>query len=199
MTTSVPQSRSTTHKLAGSAAVLSLALRATTGGTFAAFSDSKGLANTAGLDTATLSLSLTEVGTSVTSGVSGLAPGDSVRRLVKLVNTGTGSFTPKLAVTAGLSNALTAATGGLDLLVEQCSVAWTDAATCSGTTTTAYSGDLVTAAPTALTGVTINGDATVHLRTTILMPANATDALSGLSTGALTFTYSGAFLGGQQR
>ncbi len=198
MSASVPHDRSTARKLVGSAAVLSLALLTTTGGTFAGFSDTESLANTGGLETGSLSLSITEVGTSVTGAVTGLAPGDSVRRLLKLVNTGKGAFTPKLAVTAASTNALTAATGGLDLLVEQCSVAWTDAATCSGTKTTAYSGDLVTTA-TSLTGVTLDGDGTVHLRTTISMPGDATDALSGLSTGALTFSYSGAFVGGQQR
>lgn len=199
MATSVPHLRSTAAKLTGSAAVLALALVATTGGTLAGFSDSESLANTGGLETGSLDLSLTEGATSLTAAVTGLAPGDTVRRLVQLVNTGKGSFTPKLAVTAGETNALTAASGGLDLLVEQCSVAWsTNAATCSGTKTTAYSGDLVTSA-TALTGVTLDGDATVHLRTTISMPSNATDALAGLSTGALSFTYSGTFSGGQER
>ena len=62
------------------------------------------------------------------------APGDSITRTVSVENNGTLAFADVMLTTEGTSsNALTAATSGLQMVVDKCSVAWTGAdaaATC---------------------------------------------------------------------
>jgi spore coat-associated protein N len=128
----------------------------------------------------------------------GLVPGDSVQRTVTLSrSTDTESFgSVKVSTTATTNNVLTSdATNGLQLKIDQCSVAWVKPAgndlTCSGVTTPVIAQraaigtnlDLV-AATTALNAV----GATSNLRVTLTLPTAADNAFQGL-TNTVNFTF----------
>ncbi len=122
-------------------------------GTLSSYTQSQNRDQT--VNTGTFTFTLTDpaggaAGTPFTTSISGMAPGDFGDRLVNVANGGSINFASiGMAVTAPTTSLLdTDATNGLQLQVDMCSVAWTQAsssaaATCSGTTT----------AETALTAV----------------------------------------------
>ena len=73
-----------------------------------------------------------------------IAPGDTIQRAVTLTNTGTinmDSSAVRLTTTATTSSLLDTGGNGLTMVIDKCSVAWTESAfpytyTCGGTTTT---------------------------------------------------------------
>ena len=121
----------------------------------------------------------------------GLVPGDTVQRTVTLSrSTDTDSFgSVKVTTTATTNNLLTSdATNGLQLKIDQCSVAWVKPAgndlTCSGVTTPVVAQRAVigtnldlAAATTALNAV----GATSNLRVTLTLPTAADNAFQGLN------------------
>jgi predicted ribosomally synthesized peptide with SipW-like signal peptide len=178
-----------------------------------------GAASVAGLGTFGAFTSTTTASESVTSGkvvlssaagavsmatpVADMVPGDVAQRAVTLSrSTDTTSFgSVKLTTTASTSNALTSGVvaNGLTMKIDQCSVAWTKAATtndltCTGGTTTSVvaqraviGADLDLAAATT----TLNASgATSFLRVSVSLPAAADNTFQGLSN-TLTFTFDG--------
>lgn len=128
-----------------------------------------------------------------------LVPGDTVQRAVVLTRSSdTEAFgSVKLTTTAGSSNVLTSdATNGLQLSVDQCSVAWvkaasTDELNCSGTTTAIVN-------PRAVIGANLDLGATTtalnaagkasNLRISLVLPTAAGNTFQGLSN-TVTFTF----------
>ncbi|MBC7463152.1 MAG: hypothetical protein H7227_02710 [Actinobacteria bacterium] len=102
--------------------------------------------NTSGGSVETGTLKLTQVASSVagitggfTTAIPNMAPGDTVNRYINVTNSGTlDAATMTLAIAASPSTTLTTdGTNGLQVTVRQCSVAWTNAGVCSGTTSAA--------------------------------------------------------------
>jgi len=128
----------------------------------------------------------------------GLVPGDTVQRTVTLTRSNdTDSFGSVKVTTAATSNNLltTDATNGLQLKIDQCSVAWVKPAgndlTCSGTTTNVVAQRAVIgtnldlgAATTALNAV----GATSNLKVTLTLPTGADNTFQGL-TNTVNFTF----------
>jgi len=156
--------------------------------------------------TASEAVSTTKVVLNSAAGVRGLSvaasdlvPGDTVQRTVTLSRSNdTDSFGSVKLTTAGTtSNLLTSdATNGLQMKVDQCSVAWVKPAnsndlTCSGTTTNVVAQRAVIgsnldlgAATTALNAV----GATSNLRVTLTLPTAADNTFQGLSN-TVNFTF----------
>lgn len=149
--------------------------------------------------TGRVELGLTQHGTAGTTvAASGLVPGDAVHRSVSLTrNAGTQSFgSVSLTTTAGSANVLTSdATNGLQLTVDNCSVAWTveadNSLSCSGTQSSVVASRAVIGGPLdlgpATTALNAAG-ATAYLRLKLALPAVAGNAFQGLSN-AITFTF----------
>jgi len=128
----------------------------------------------------------------------GLVPGDTVQRTVTLTRSNdTDSFGSVKVTTAATSNNLLTsdATNGLQLKIDQCSVAWVKPAgndlTCSGTTTNVVAQRAVIgtnldlgAATTALNAV----GATSNLKVTLTLPTGADNTFQGL-TNTVNFTF----------
>lgn len=167
--------------------------------------------NTSGGSVDTGTLKLTQAASGVagvtggfTTAISALAPGDTVNRYINLTNGGTlDASSMTLGIAASPSNALTTdGTAGLQITVKQCTVAWTSAGVCSGTTTTALTtkSALALASPQTLTLASLSAAAVSYLQIGINLPAGSevttngvlpAGTIQGLTT-AVTWTFTEA-------
>jgi spore coat-associated protein N len=129
----------------------------------------------------------------ITTTISGMAPGDTVNRYIELTNGGTldaASMTLGLADSA--STALTTnGTAGLQVVVNACTLAWSAAGVCTGTTTAMMSTKtalLMTGTPQTLAlpaGATTAASIT-HLQISLSLPAGSEVTINGvLPTGTV--------------
>ena len=137
---------SPTQRLALGLSSLMLAVGFTGIGVYATFTTTATASHSA--TTATLTLALGSTGAStnrLTVNSTGLVPGDSYYRSFDLINSGNRALSSITLTTAASASSLldTDATNGLQITIQRCSVAWTEAGTtpnftytCSGTTST---------------------------------------------------------------
>jgi spore coat-associated protein N len=166
-------------------------------GTFGSFTDTTSVDQSVGAGKVDIGLSQhATAGTTVAA--TNLVPGDTIQRAVTLTRSAeTEKFgSVLLTTTAGTANLLSSdATNGLQLKVDQCSVAWVKAAdaslTCSGTTTAVLASRAVTganldlaAATTALNAV----GAASNLRLQLSLPVSADNNFQGLNN-VITFKF----------
>src|SRR5438128_2158506 len=152
--------KSTLVKILGSFAVLGAAASVAGLGTFATFTSSTNASQSIQSGTVSITLGATGPANRLTVGASNLVAGDTIQRAVDLVNNGTASSdnlsSIQLTTTASPSSPLdTDATNGLQMVVDKCSVAWTESAapytyTCGGTTTSVLASRAVIGANLAL-------------------------------------------------
>jgi spore coat-associated protein N len=190
LTTSTP---AVTTKLIASIAVLGVAAAIAGLGTFATFTSSTSASHTI----ASGSLSLTSGPTNrLGTGASLIAAGDTMQRAIDLNYAGSVDFgSATLTTSASASSALdTDATDGLQLSVDKCSVAWTEAGppytyTCGGSTSSVLASRPLVGSNVALSNLTLTAGSTDHLRVTVSLPSTAGNGLQGLSsTVGYTFT-----------
>jgi spore coat-associated protein N len=194
--------RPTTHKLLATVAVIGAAASIAGLGTYATWTSSTSENHTISSGTVTIALGATGAATNrLNVGASALAPGDTVQRSVDLTNSGSIDLAGvTLTTTASPSSLLdTDATNGLQMVVDKCSVAWTEAGppftyTCSGSTSSVLASRAVIGSNLSLSnlGVTTPG-ATDHLRVTLTLPSGADNSFQNKSS---TITY--AFTGTQR-
>jgi spore coat-associated protein N len=194
--------RPTAHKLLATVAVLGAAASIAGLGTYATWTSTTSENHTISSGTVTIALGATGAATNrLNVGASALAPGDTIQRSVDLTNSGSIDLAGvTLATTASPSSLLdTDATNGLQMVVDKCSVAWTEAGppftyTCSGSTSSVLASRAVIGSNLSLSnlGVTAPG-ATDHLRVTLTLPSGAPNTLQNQSS---TITY--AFTGTQR-
>lgn len=177
-------------------------------GAFATFtSPASGGPQTISTGTVVIALGATGASTNrLNVNASGIAAGDTIQRTVDLTNSGTLSLASiTLGMSASTSSLLdTDATNGLQTVIDECSVPWTEGGTapaytytCSGTTTPILSSTSVFAlksTPATLAGVAaLSPSGTDHLRVTLTLPSTAGNTFQGL-----TSTVSYNFLGTQR-
>ena len=167
-------------------------------GTYASFTNTTQASQTTSSGTVVVALGATGASTNrLTVGASGLVAGDTVQRSVDLANTGNQGFASvALTTSASPSSALdTDTTNGLQMVIDRCSVAWTEAGaspaftyTCTGTTSSVLASAPVVGAGMALANLSsLTAGNTDHLRVTLTLPAGAGNALQNQSS---TITYS---------
>jgi predicted ribosomally synthesized peptide with SipW-like signal peptide len=194
--------RPTAHKLLATVAVLGAAASIAGLGTYATWTSTTSENHTISSGTVTIALGATGAATNrLNVGASALAPGDTVQRSVDLTNSGSIDLAGvTLTTTASPSSLLdTDATNGLQMVVDKCSVAWTEAGppytyTCGGSTSSVLASRAVIGSNLSLSnlGVTAPG-ATDHLRVTLTLPSGADNSFQNKSS---TITY--AFTGTQR-
>ena len=194
--------RPTAHKLLATVAVLGAAASIAGLGTYATWTSTTSENHTISSGTVTIALGATGAATNrLNVGASALAPGDTIQRSVDLTNSGSIDLAGvTLTTTASPSSLLdTDTTNGLQMVVDKCSVAWTEAGppftyTCSGSTSSVLASHAVIGSNLSLSnlGVTAPG-ATDHLRVTLTLPSGAPNTLQNQSS---TITY--AFTGTQR-
>lgn len=190
--------RSVTSKILLSATAVSAAAAMAGLGTFASFTSSTSASATVSSGTVTVALGATGASTNrLTVNASGIAPGDTIQRSVDLLNSGSLDFASvSLTTTASPSSLLdTDATNGLQMTIDKCSTAWTEAGTapaytytCGGTTTTVLSSRAVVGSNITLNNLSsLTAGATDKLRVTLTLPSAAGNTFQNLSS---TLSYS---------
>lgn len=171
-------------------------------GTFATFSSTANVAQ-GSINTGSVAIALGAVGPAnrLTIGASGVLPGDTMQRAVDLSNTGAAGTdnlaSITLTTTASPSSLLdTDTTNGLQMAIDSCSVAWTEAGppytyTCSGTTKSVLASTPVIGSNMTLSNLaSLAPQTTDHLRVTLTLPSTAPNTMQGLSS-AITYTFTG--------
>jgi spore coat-associated protein N len=169
-------------------------------GAFATFTSSAGVSQSITSGTVTIALGATgSANNRLDIAATGVVPGDTIERAVNVSNTGNQDFASiSLTTTASPSSLLdTDATDGLQMLIQRCSVAWTEGGaapaytyTCSGTTSTVLSSRAVIGSAIALGNLAVTAGSTNHLRVTLNLPSTAGNTLQGLSS-TITYTFTG--------
>jgi spore coat-associated protein N len=171
------------RKVLLSAALVTVAATVIGVGAFATFTDTASVSqvNTSG------TVTLNPIGTSAANnrlsiGATNIAAGDTIERSVDIKDTGSIDLTDvKLTTTASPTSILDSdVTNGLQMLIEKCSVAWTEAGagppytyTCGGTTSTALASTPVIVANQALANLNITNGTDNFLRVKLTLPSGA--------------------------
>jgi spore coat-associated protein N len=194
----------TLKRLLGSFAVVGVAAAMAGLGTFATFTSSTSASHTISSGTVSIALGATGASTNrLTVGASNVVPGDTIQRTADLINNGGASADNLsgivLTTTASPSSLLdTETTSGLQMVIEKCSVAWTEAGTapaytytCSGTTSTVLASRAVIGANIALANLaSLTTGSTDHLRVTLTLPTAAPNTMQGL-TSTISYNFVG--------
>lgn len=194
----LPKSRG---KLLASVAVIGAAASIAGLGTYATFTSSTSASQTITSGTVTIALGPAGAATNrLNIGAGNIAAGDTIQRSVDLINQGSLNLSAVTLTTAATtSSALdTDTTNGLQMVIDKCSVPWTEGGvapaytyTCSGVTTTVLASTPVVGANMTLSGLSaLTAGSTDHLRVTLTLPATAPNALQG-QTSTIQYTFTG--------
>ncbi len=170
-------------------------------GTYATFTSTTSSSNTATAGEVVINVGADGAANrfSVSSGT--LVPGDTIQRAINLISSSTvgdlGVVT--LTTTATVSSLLdTDTTNGLQMVIDDCSVAWTEAGTapaytytCGGTTSSVRATVPVIGAGLALSNLAVVGGAsgtTDHLRLKLTLPSTAGNTFQA-DTSTILYTF----------
>jgi spore coat-associated protein N len=149
---------------------------------------------------ATGTVSLAPIGTSGANNrlsvvASGLAAGDTMQRAVDLKNAGSIAIVaPTLTTNATASSLLDAdTTNGLQMVINKCSVAWTESGppytyTCSGTTSSVLASVPVIGTNMAMSNITTTANTDNYLVSTLTLSSGSGNTLQNLSS-TIQFTF----------
>jgi len=170
-------------------------------GTFATFTSTTNSSHTATAGEVVISLGANGTANRLSVNSGTLVPGDTIQRAVNLISSSTigdlGVVT--LTTTASPSSLLdTDTTNGLQMVIDNCSVAWTEAGTspaytytCSGTTSAVRTTVPVIGATLALSNLAVVGGAsgtTDHLRIKLTLPGTADNTFQA-ATSTILYTF----------
>ncbi len=159
--------------------------------TYATFTDSTSASQSISSGVVDINLGAVGVDNRLTVAATGIVPGDTMQRAFKLTNSSTDAVASiALTTTATTSSLLdTDSTNGLQMLIERCSVAWTESGTspafsysCSGTTSTVLASRAVIGSGLSLSNVGLTPGATDNLRLTLTLPTTAGNTFQNLSS-----------------
>lgn len=173
-------------------------------GAFATWTASTSASNTLASGTVLIALGNTGASTNrLTVNASGLVPGDTVQRSFDLSNTGSQDLVSVALTTSASPSSLldSDTTNGLQMVIDRCSVAWTESGSspaftysCSGSTSTVVSSRPVIQSALTMSGLgALTAGGTDYLRLTLTFPSAAGAGFQGISS---TLSYS--FLGTQR-
>lgn len=176
-------------------------------GTFAAFTDTTAASNTIASGTVDINLGAVGANNRLTVGATGLVPGDTLQRRVKVTNAGSENLATVTLSTAATTSSLlnTDATNGLQMKIEKCggTVGWTESAstpytyTCDatiagdnlGTRSAVLARRAIIGTDLALTGMTtLTAGSTDDMVATVDLPSTAGNTFQGLSS-TVSYTF----------
>ncbi|MDP9903703.1 TasA family protein [Arthrobacter bambusae] len=193
--------KTTTGKVIASLALVGTAAGVAGLGTYGAFTSSTSASNTVASGIVNIALGATGTTNRLSVAASGLVPGDTVQRVATLANaTGNQNLSAITLTTAASPTSLldTNTTMGLQVTVDNCSTAWTEAGTapaytytCSGTTTSVLASRPVIGANLTLANLTsVTAGHTDNLRVTLTLPSTADNTLQNQSS-TIAFSFTG--------
>ncbi|MGH2880290.1 MAG: TasA family protein [Solirubrobacteraceae bacterium] len=172
-------------------------------GSFATFTSSTSASHTVSSGTVAINLAAPGTANRLTIGAANVVPGDTIQRVADLTNSsgGGGDTLSAIVLSTGASPSSlldTETAGGLQMTIEKCSNAWTEAGTspaytytCSGTTSTVLASRPVIGSNLALAGLaSLTPGSTDHLRVTLTLPAAAPNALQN-QTSTISYNFVG--------
>lgn len=192
--------KSTSSKVLASAALLAAAAGVAGMGTYGGFTASTSAS--AAVNSATVNLA-GGANDRLNVAASGTIPGDSIQRAVTLVNNGDQNLTGITLTTSATTSSIldTDGSNGLQMQIDSCPVAWTEAGTApsftytcsSGTPTTVLSARRVVGV-NALPGTlkSLTAGSTDFLRVTMSVPASADNTFQGKNS-SIKFSFDAAF------
>jgi len=194
-----PSKRSTKILLSAAAVFTSAAIAGI--GTYATFTNTASQSHSVTTGTVTIALGATGASTNrLNVNATGVAPGDTMQRSFDLSNTGSLNLASvTLTSTASPSSVLdTDATNGLQMVIDRCSVAWTEAGsspaftyTCSGTTSSVVASRAVIGSTIAMSNLTsTTAGNTDHLRLTLTLPTSADNTFQN-KTSTISYAFTG--------
>ena len=191
-TTRKPARKNTSGKVLASVALVAAAAGVAGLGTYGSFTSTTSASATTTAGTVKVELGAAGATNRLSVAATGLVPGDTIQRAVTVSNTGNqdlGSLT--LTTSASPSSKLdTDTTNGLQLVVESCSKAWTEAGTspaftytCGGTTKTVLATRPVIGANLALANLaSTTAGQSDNLRVKLTFPDAADNSFQGQSS-----------------
>lgn len=193
--------KTTTGKVIASLALVGTAAGVAGLGTYGAFTSSTSASNTVASGSVSIALGATGTANRLSVAASGLVPGDTVQRVATLSNAASNQNLSAITLTTAASPTSlldTNTTMGLQVVVDACSVPWTEAGTapaytytCTGTTTSVLASRPVIGANVALSNLTsVTAGQTDNLRVTLTLPATADNTLQSQSS-TIGFTFTG--------
>src|SRR6266700_2950816 len=155
-------------------------------------------ASIAGLGTFATFTSSTSASHTVSSGTVTIAPGATIQRSVDLIDQGTINLASVTLTTSATTSSVldTDATNGLQMVIDKCSQAWTEAGppytyTCGGATSTVLSSRAVIGSNLALSNLSsLTAGNTDHLRVTLTFPSGAGNSFQNKSS-TIQYTFTG--------
>jgi predicted ribosomally synthesized peptide with SipW-like signal peptide len=175
-------------------------------GAFALFTDTASVSQTTSSGTVTLNpISTSGANNRLSIGASNVAAGDTIQRAVNIKDTGNIELASvSLSTTASPSSLLdTDTTFGLQMVIDKCSVAWTEAGagppytyTCSGTTSSVLASTPVIVTGQALSNLALTAGTDNFLRVTLTLPSTAGNTLQAKSS-TVTYAFTATQRAGQ--
>lgn len=193
--------RSLTGKLLLSVCVLGVTASIAGLATYATFTSSTSASESVSTGTVTIALGATGSSTNrLNVAATNVAAGDTIQRSVDLIDSGSIDLSAiTLTSAATTSSPLdTDTTNGLQLVIDKCSNAWTEAGTapaytytCSGTTSTVLASRPVVGSNLTLSNLSaLTAGVTDHLRFTLTLPSAAPNSMQNLSS-VIQYTFTG--------
>jgi spore coat-associated protein N len=163
-------------------------------GTFATFTSTTSATQSVSSGTVAIALGAPGEANRLSVAAANVVPGDTIQRAVDLISTSTeGLGSVALTTTAPVTTSLldTDATNGLQMVVEECSVPWTETGnvavnptySCAGDTSSALGMGPVIRAGASLADLSVlTAPGTSHLRITLTLPVTAGNTFKTLSS-----------------
>jgi spore coat-associated protein N len=162
-------------------------------GAFASFTSTTSASESVSTGSVTIALGATGAQTNrLTVNASGLSPGSTFERSFDLTNSGSLNLSAITLTTNATTSSLldTDAVNGLQMVIDRCSVAWTESGTspnfgytCSGTTSSVLASTAIVGSDLALANLSsLTAGATDHLRLTVTLPASAGNTFQAQSS-----------------
>lgn len=200
-TARVTRRRNLTKKVLLSLGALGVAGSIAGFGTFASFTSTTSASQTVASGTVTIALGATGAQTNrLTVNASGIVPGDTMQRSFDLANSGSQNLASVTLTSSASPSSLldTDATNGLQMVIDKCSIAWTESGsspaftyTCGGTTTSVVASRAVIGSNVAMSNLgSTTAGATDRLRLTLTFPSAAGNTFQGLSS-TISYSFTG--------
>jgi predicted ribosomally synthesized peptide with SipW-like signal peptide len=191
---------STTRKLLLSAAAIGATAAIAGMATFGSFTSTTSASTPVSSGTVAISLGAAGQATNrLAVAATGIVPGDTIERSVDVLIAGSQALgTLSLAAKATSTSLLDQdAADGLRLVIDKCSVPWTESGVtpaftyaCGGVTSPVLASQAVASPIGVLSGISLNAGDANHLRFTLGLPQSAPNAMQGLTT-ALEYSFTG--------
>jgi spore coat-associated protein N len=173
-------------------------------GAYALFTDTQSVSQSVGSGNVNLQpINVNGVNNRLSVAATNIAAGDTIDRSVDLKNIGTVALSGMTLTTTATTSSLldTDTTNGLQMVIDKCSVAWTESAfpytyTCSGTTSSVLVSRPVVGAALALSNVALTANTDNFLRVRLTLPAAAGNTLQS-QTSVVNYSFTATQRTGQ--